>query len=325
MKTLAALRARRSREGCGRNSAAPAPTPPEVDVAKPVVREVTEWDEYTGRLAAIDTVEIRARVSGYLQSVNFKEGQIVKKGDLLFVIDPRPYRAALSRAEGELASAQASLVLAENDAKRAERLVQADVVSRERFETQDTRQRTVGRAGGDREGGRGAVAAGPGVHRGARAHRRPHQQLRPHRRQPGQRRRSSHDHRLAGSHLLLLRRQRAGLLEVHAAGRVGQPPQLARRRQPRARRPRRRGRVQPRRAHGLRGQPHRSAHRHDPRPRGAGQPRRSAHARPVRETRVDRRDPARRGARPRRGDRHRPVESRRLRASTTRTSSSSGP
>src|SRR4029077_1812535 len=129
--------------GCGRNSAAPAPAPAEVDIAKPVVRDVTEWDEYTGRLSAIETVEIRARVSGYLQSVNFKEGQIVKKGDLLFVIDPRPYRAALSRAEGELVSARASLVLAGSDARRAGGLLQRDVISREQFETQDTRLQTA--------------------------------------------------------------------------------------------------------------------------------------------------------------------------------------
>src|SRR4030095_1036277 len=85
---------------CNRDSAAPAPPPPEVDVAQPIVREVTEWDEDTGRLAASDTVEIRARVSGYLESVHFKEGQIVKKGDVLFVIDPRPFRAAQAAEEG---------------------------------------------------------------------------------------------------------------------------------------------------------------------------------------------------------------------------------
>ena len=131
-----------SSAGC-REATAPAPPPPEVDIARPIVREITEWDEYTGRLAAIDTVEVRPRVSGYLESVHFKEGQIVKKGDLLFVIDPRPYRAALSSAQGQLASARASLSLAENDARRAERLVQQDVISRERFETQDTRLRTA--------------------------------------------------------------------------------------------------------------------------------------------------------------------------------------
>jgi RND family efflux transporter MFP subunit len=88
-------------------------------------------------------VEIRPRVSGYLQSIHFKEGQVVKKGDLLFVIDPRPYRAALASAQGQLASAQANLIIAQNDAKRAEGLVQKDVISRERFETQDARKRNA--------------------------------------------------------------------------------------------------------------------------------------------------------------------------------------
>jgi RND family efflux transporter MFP subunit len=126
---------------CGRDASAPAPVAPEVDVATPIVRELTEWNEYTGRLAAIDTVEVRPRVSGYLQSVHFKEGQVVKKGDLLFVIDPRPYQAALARAQGQLASAQANLVIAENDAKRAEGLIEKDVISRQRFETQDAHKR----------------------------------------------------------------------------------------------------------------------------------------------------------------------------------------
>src|SRR5262245_44166034 len=116
--------------GCARKHAPPAaPPPPEVDVAKPVVREVTEWDEYTGRLAAVDTVEIRPRVSGYLESVHFKEGQIVKKGDLLFVIDPRPFRAARAAAEADVQAAQTRLELARNDARRAGNLVPSGAVS----------------------------------------------------------------------------------------------------------------------------------------------------------------------------------------------------
>ncbi len=70
------------------------------------MRDITEWDEYTGRLTAIDTVEVRPRVSGYLESVHFKEGQIVKKGDLLFVIDPRPFRAVLAAAAADVRGAQ---------------------------------------------------------------------------------------------------------------------------------------------------------------------------------------------------------------------------
>ena len=83
--------------GCERQQTQ-APPPPIVTVSKPVVEEVVEWDEYTGRLEAVDTVDVRARVSGYLESIHFKDGQMVKNGDLLFVIDPRPYRAELYRA-----------------------------------------------------------------------------------------------------------------------------------------------------------------------------------------------------------------------------------
>lgn len=121
--------------GCQRKSAqASAAPPPEVDVARPVVREVTEWDEFTGRLAAVDTVEVRPRVSGYLESVHFREGQIVKKGDLLFVIDPRPFRAVLAAAEADVAGAQTRLELARNDQQRAENLVRTGAVSTEDFD-----------------------------------------------------------------------------------------------------------------------------------------------------------------------------------------------
>lgn len=119
--------------GC-RESTAPAPPPPEVDVARPILREITEWDDYTGRLAAIDTVEVRPRVSGYLESVHFKEGQIVEKGDLLFVIDPRPFRAVLAGAAADLRGAQTRLELARNDAQRIEDLVSEGAVSAEEFD-----------------------------------------------------------------------------------------------------------------------------------------------------------------------------------------------
>ena len=78
----------------GDKSASPPP-PPEVGVSAIVQREITEWDEYTGRLEAVRTVEVRPRVGGFIERVNFKEGAIVKKGELLFVIDARPYQAEL--------------------------------------------------------------------------------------------------------------------------------------------------------------------------------------------------------------------------------------
>src|SRR3954470_24508795 len=79
------------------------PPPPGVVVGKPVVTPIVEWDEYVGRLEAIEYVEIRARVSGYLDSTNFDEGQLVHKGDLLCVIDPKPFEAELARAKANVA------------------------------------------------------------------------------------------------------------------------------------------------------------------------------------------------------------------------------
>ena len=109
--------------------------PPKVTVAKPVERNVTEWDEYTGRLESIDSVEIRPRVSGYLEAVKFAEGAMVKKGDLLFVIDPRPYAAILRRAEAELALAKARSELADSRFQRAVRLVSRNAISQEEADT----------------------------------------------------------------------------------------------------------------------------------------------------------------------------------------------
>ncbi|HVY55381.1 MAG TPA: efflux RND transporter periplasmic adaptor subunit [Thermodesulfobacteriota bacterium] len=113
----------------------PLPPPPQVTVSKPLVREIKEWDDYTGRLEAVDTVDVRARVSGYLESIHFKDGEMVKQGDLLFVIDPRPYQAELDRAEAELKLAQARLSLAINDLSRAQHLVSARAISEEEADT----------------------------------------------------------------------------------------------------------------------------------------------------------------------------------------------
>ena len=91
-------------QGCRSEATTQAAAPaPQVAVAEALERQVQEWDEFTGRLEAVESVEIRPRVAGYIESVNFEEGSIVRKGDLLFVIDPRPYRADLSKAEAELA------------------------------------------------------------------------------------------------------------------------------------------------------------------------------------------------------------------------------
>src|SRR5919108_2166705 len=95
---------------CARTSAQPAePPPPKVSVAQVISREVTEWDEFTGRLEAVNTVEIRPRVSGYISAARFKEGGIVRKGDLLFQIDARPFQAQVDRLRAELARAKTTV------------------------------------------------------------------------------------------------------------------------------------------------------------------------------------------------------------------------
>ena len=110
---------------------APAPPAPKVKVVQPVAREITEWDEYTARLDAVDSVEVRPRVSGYLQSIHFQDGAIVKKGDLLFLIDPRPYEAALRRAEADVELAKSRLALAQKNFARAADLLSSHAISQE--------------------------------------------------------------------------------------------------------------------------------------------------------------------------------------------------
>jgi RND family efflux transporter MFP subunit len=107
---------------------------PQVSVAAALERDVTEWDEFTGRLEAVESVEVRPRVTGYIESVNFTEGSVVRKGDLLFVIDPRPYRAELSKAEAELQRAIAGSELAATDQARSEKLLDIKAVSREEYD-----------------------------------------------------------------------------------------------------------------------------------------------------------------------------------------------
>ncbi|MEM9764135.1 MAG: efflux RND transporter periplasmic adaptor subunit [Pseudomonadota bacterium] len=101
--------------------AAEAP-PPSVDVVAAAAQQVTRWDEFTGRFEAVDEVAIRARVSGHLDAVHFRAGEVVEKGDLLFTIDPRPFEAAVVEAEARLAEARAALTLAENELARQSQL-----------------------------------------------------------------------------------------------------------------------------------------------------------------------------------------------------------
>jgi RND family efflux transporter MFP subunit len=112
----------------------PAPPPPQVTVAAALGREITDWDEFTGHLEAVDMVEVRPRVSGYVERVAFREGSEVRRGDVLFVIDPRPYAAEVARAEAELSRARTRLQLARSEVERAQRLLAAQAISREEFE-----------------------------------------------------------------------------------------------------------------------------------------------------------------------------------------------
>ena len=108
---------------------APGGPPPKVTVAKPVVRQIVEQDQYTGRFEATEYVEVRARVTGYLEKINFTDGQTVKKGDLLFVIDRRPYKAALEQAQAALASAKARQSFSQTDLERAQTLSRSGNIS----------------------------------------------------------------------------------------------------------------------------------------------------------------------------------------------------
>ena len=117
------------------------PPPPQVTVATPLVQEVTDWDEFTGRLYAVESVEVRPRVSGYLQSINFVEGSIVNKGDLLYVIDPRPYQAVLDQGRADVTRTRAALDLAENDLARAERLYKSRAISEEEVDSRSKKKR----------------------------------------------------------------------------------------------------------------------------------------------------------------------------------------
>jgi multidrug efflux system membrane fusion protein len=116
------------------HGAAGAPPPPAVSVARIVAREFQPWDEFTGRISAVETVELRPRVSGYIERVAYEEGREVHKGDLLFVIDQRRYRAALDRAVAELERARSEAQLAAGEHERAETLLAARAISREEFD-----------------------------------------------------------------------------------------------------------------------------------------------------------------------------------------------
>ena len=133
---------------------APGGPPPSVSVAKPVVKEVVEHDDYTGRFNAVDFVEMRARVNGYLDKINFQDGSMVKKGDTLFVIDKRPYKATLDQTQAALTSVQARVSFAKTDLERAQTLSRSGNISEQ---VTDQRRQTQQTAEADLESANAAV------------------------------------------------------------------------------------------------------------------------------------------------------------------------
>lgn len=133
--SIAALASLTVLTGCD-SAATPdaTPPPPRVSVAEVLVRDVTYWDEFTGRVEAAETVELRPRVNGYIDRVEFVEGAMVAKGDVLFTIDQRPYRAVLEQARAELARAETQAELAQSELARAGRLAESRAISAEEYD-----------------------------------------------------------------------------------------------------------------------------------------------------------------------------------------------
>ncbi|MCS6098576.1 efflux RND transporter periplasmic adaptor subunit [Shewanella baltica] len=133
---------------CGEQTAqqGPAPSAPMVDVAQVLHERVTEWDEFTGRLQAPESVTLIPRVSGYIDSVNFKEGALVKKGDVLFRIDPSVFEVEVARLKADLASAISAEQLATNDFERAHKLFDQKAVSAELLDTRESNKRQTAAA-----------------------------------------------------------------------------------------------------------------------------------------------------------------------------------
>jgi RND family efflux transporter MFP subunit len=138
-KLVSVLAAVLSAAGCARK--APPPPPPTVIVAAPLSMTVVDWDDYDGQFIAVNSVDIRPRVSGYLMKVGFRDGDMVRKGQVLFEIDPRPYQAALDQAKGVLAHDQAALVNAQEQLARGRTLVAAKAISQQAFELLDAAER----------------------------------------------------------------------------------------------------------------------------------------------------------------------------------------
>lgn len=129
--------------GCSQRSEAQAPPAPAVTVATPLVRAVQDWDEFTGRFEATQSVEVRARVGGYVSGVHFRDGDYVRRGQLLFSLDPRPAQAALAAARAQLSQAQAQLALARSELARSETLLESQAVSQAEVDTRRSALQTA--------------------------------------------------------------------------------------------------------------------------------------------------------------------------------------
>ncbi|MCB9914780.1 MAG: efflux RND transporter periplasmic adaptor subunit [Planctomycetes bacterium] len=123
---------------CDRAQSAPPPSaPPTVEFVRPTSRELVDWEAFTGRLAAVERVDVRARVSGYLQSIHFQDGALVEEGQLLFVIDPRPFEAELAAKRAELAQAEAGRDLARGNVERGRELLESNAIAAEDAATRE--------------------------------------------------------------------------------------------------------------------------------------------------------------------------------------------
>jgi RND family efflux transporter MFP subunit len=128
---------------CGQSQQAAVPPDPVVTVAHPVQKAVVDQDEYVGRFVAVDSVEVRARVSGYLAQVHFTDGQLVKQGDLLFTVDKRPFQTSLDQAKANLAQARANLSFAEADLARGAQLVRDKTITEQTFDQRTQAKRVA--------------------------------------------------------------------------------------------------------------------------------------------------------------------------------------
>ena len=130
--------------GCTPSAAHQAPPPPPVTVAPVEQKDIVEWNEFTGRIEPVDSVEVRPRVSGYIQEVKFQSGQLVKKGDILFLIDPRWHQADFDRRQAELQQARVKLDNAKREADRTPQLLANKAISTEEADARQARE--VGQA-----------------------------------------------------------------------------------------------------------------------------------------------------------------------------------